>query len=50
MTTDKEILREKLEDYYAEIFEEDLLKEIIDVGILRTIHSNEILIDISAIK
>ena len=46
MTTDKEILREKLEDYYAEIFEEDLLKEIIDVGILRTIHSNEILIDI----
>lgn len=46
MTTDKEILREKLEDYYAEIFEEDLLKEIIDVGILRTIHSNELLIDI----
>jgi len=46
MTTDKEVLRAKLGDYYAEIFEEDLLKEIIDVGILRTIHSNEILIDI----
>jgi len=46
MTTDKEILREKLGDYYAEIFEEDLLNEIIEIGILRTIKSNELLIDI----
>ena len=46
MTTDKEILREKLNDYYAEIFEEDLVNEIVDIGILRTIKSNELLIDI----
>jgi len=46
MTTDKEILREKLEDYYTAIFETALIEEIIKVGILRTIHSNEILIDI----
>ena len=46
MTTDKEILREKLSEYYTSIFEEELIDEIINVGILRTIHSNEILLDI----
>jgi len=46
MTTDKEILRKKLGDYYTEIFEEDLINEIVDIGILRTIKSNELLIDI----
>lgn len=46
MTTDKEILREKLAVFYATIFEKELIEEIINVGILRTIHSNEILIDI----
>lgn len=46
MTTDKDILREKLGDYYTSIFEEELIDEIVNVGILRTIHSNEILLDI----
>jgi CRP/FNR family transcriptional regulator len=46
MTTDKDILREKLNDHYATIFEEKLIDEIIDVGILQTIKSNELLIDI----
>lgn len=46
MTTDKKILRERLNEYYSNIFEEELINEIIDNGILRTIHSNELLIDI----
>lgn len=46
MTTDKTILREKLDDYYSSIFEKELIDEIINIGILRTIHSHEILIDI----
>ena len=46
MTTDKEILREKLEDYYASIFEKELIDEIVNVGIFRTIPSHEILLDI----
>ena len=46
MTNDKDLLREKLNDYYASIFEEKLIDEIIDVGILQTIKSNELLIDI----
>ena len=29
MTTDKEVLREKLEDYYASIFEKELIDEIV---------------------
>jgi CRP/FNR family transcriptional regulator len=46
MTTDKEILRLKLNEYYTSIFEPALIEEIVNVGILRTIHSNELLIDI----
>lgn len=46
MTTDKDILREKLNDHYATIFEEELINEIIENGILRTIDSHELLIDI----
>ena len=46
MTTDKEVLREKLEDYYTSIFEKELIDEIVNVGIFRTIPSHEILLDI----
>jgi CRP/FNR family transcriptional regulator len=46
MTTDKEILRSKLNDYYTTIFEKELIDEIIEFGILNTIPSNELLIDI----
>lgn len=46
MTTDRTIIREKLNDHYASIFEPELIDEIVANGILRTIHSNEMLIDI----
>lgn len=46
MNTDKEFLREKLKDYYSLIFEEELINEIINVGMHRTINPNELLIDI----
>lgn len=46
MTTDKKLIREKLNDYYASIFEPKLVDEIVNNGILRTIHSNEMLVDI----
>ncbi len=46
MNTDKEIIREKLTDYYSEIFEDELLEEIINLGIFRAIESGGTLIDI----
>ncbi|MDT8416942.1 MAG: Crp/Fnr family transcriptional regulator, partial [Lutibacter sp.] len=46
MNTDKILLRAKLKDYYAEIFEKELIDEIVDLGIYRTIASGETLIDI----
>ncbi|PKP29290.1 MAG: Crp/Fnr family transcriptional regulator [Bacteroidetes bacterium HGW-Bacteroidetes-18] len=46
MNTDKVLLRAKLEDYYVEIFEKELIDEIVDSGIYRTIASGETLIDI----
>ncbi|UMB60621.1 Crp/Fnr family transcriptional regulator [Lutibacter sp. A80] len=46
MTTDKDILKDKLNDYYSTIFEKELIDEIIETGILRTIDSHELLIDI----
>ena len=46
MTTDKDILRKKLNDFYSTIFEAELIDEIIETGILRTIDSHELLIDI----
>jgi len=46
MTTDKDVLREKINEYYSTIFEDKLIDEIIENGILRKIESNELLIDI----
>jgi len=46
MNIDKTFLREKLDDYYSEIFEEELLDEIIDSGNYRNLESGETLIDI----
>lgn len=46
MTTDKDILRKKLDEYYSTIFEKELIDEIIENGILRSIDSHELLIDI----
>jgi len=46
MIADRTILREKLEDYYTQIFEKELIDEIIEVGILRKINEDELLIDI----
>lgn len=46
MTTNKEVLREKLKDYYSLIFEKELIDEIVNVGIYRCIKANELLIDI----
>lgn len=46
MNTDKTFLREKLEDYYSEIFEKELIDEIIDSGIYRNLGSGESFIEI----
>ena len=46
MITDKQILKDKLNEYYGNIFEEELIDEISDIGMLRTIPNNELLIDI----
>jgi len=46
MIVDATILRNKLEDYYTQVFEKELIDEIIEVGILRKINENELLIDI----
>ncbi|MDD3723257.1 MAG: Crp/Fnr family transcriptional regulator [Lutibacter sp.] len=46
MNTDKVMLRQKLEDYYSEIFEKELIDEIVDSGIYRNLGSGETLIDI----
>jgi len=46
MNTDKDFLRGKLNDYYSEIFEKELIDEIISSGIYRTIEGGGTLIDI----
>ena len=46
MIVDKAILRHKLNEYYTQIFEKELIDEIVNTGIHRTINSNELLIDI----
>jgi CRP/FNR family transcriptional regulator len=46
MNTDKELLRAKLNDYYADIFEKELIDEIVELGIYRVLGSGETLIDI----
>jgi len=45
-TVSKEILREKLSEYYSLIFEKELIDEIVNTGMFRTIKNGEILIDI----
>lgn len=46
MNTQEIILREKLNDYYSDIFEEDLIDEIVKVGFLDKIKRGEHMIDI----
>jgi CRP/FNR family transcriptional regulator len=46
MTGDKEIIREKLNDYYSEIFEKELIDEIVNIAKYKTIPAGGILIDI----
>jgi len=46
MNTDEAFLREKLNDYFSEIFEKELLNEIVNIGFFRTIKNGETLIDI----
>ena len=46
MNTDKDLLKEKLSDYYTQIFENELIEDIIDIGIYRTIEGGGTLIDI----
>lgn len=46
MEDHKNIIREKLEDYYSMIFEKELIDEIVNVGMIRKIPDNELLIDI----
>lgn len=46
MTHDKDFLRAKLNDHYASVFEEELINEIVNIGMFRTIDSGDILIDI----
>ena len=46
MTTDKQTLKNKLNKYFGDIFEAELIEEISNIGMLRTIPQNELLIDI----
>lgn len=46
MITDKETLKTKLFESYGDTFEPELIDEISDVGMLRAIPNNELLIDI----
>ena len=46
MNNQEIILREKLNDYYSDIFEKELIDEIINVGHFDKIKSGELLIDI----
>lgn len=46
MNTDTQEIRKKLEDYYSMIFEDELMDEIAEIGLLRTIENGELLIDI----
>jgi len=46
MENQKNIIREKLEDYYSMIFEKELIDEIVNIGMIRKIPNNELLIDI----
>lgn len=46
MNNQETILKEKLSDYYSNIFEEELIDEIVKVGHFDNIKSGELLIDI----
>lgn len=46
MNQEKNLIREKLNDYYSEVFETELVDDIVNNGFLRTIDNGEILIDI----
>lgn len=46
MINDRDFLREKLNDHFTTIFEEELINEIVNVGIYNTIDSGDIMIDI----
>ena len=48
MNNQELILREKLSDYYTDVFEEDLIDEIVKVGHLDKIKGGELLIDIGS--
>ncbi len=48
MITQELILREKLKDYYSEVFEEGLIDEIVKVGHFDKVKSGELLIDIGS--
>jgi len=46
MNTDETFLRSKLADYFSEIFEKELIDEIVEIGMYRVLASGETLIDI----
>lgn len=48
MNSQELILREKLSDYYADVFEAELIDEIINVGHYDKVNSGELLIDIGS--
>ena len=48
MNTQELILREKLSDYYADVFEEELIDEIVRVGHYDKVKGGELLIDIGS--
>ena len=40
------MIREKLEDYFSVVFEDDLINEIIEVGTYKKVKENELLLDL----
>ena len=48
MITQELVLREKLAEYYSDIFEDELIDEIVKVGRYDKISSGELLIDIGS--
>ena len=46
MNAQEVILREKLSEYYSNVFEKDLIEEIIQVGFIDKYKQGEILVDI----
>ncbi len=48
MITQELILREKLADYYSDVFEDELIDEIVKVGHFDKVKGGELLIDIGS--